>query len=150
MVRALPNFTELGSQMHRTVLGIVIVTYNSAEVIRDCLETLFSAAGGITLRAVVVDNSSLDTTVDVIVSWAAGDDGYTLPDDLPFTMTPLTKPVQQDPAETAASSIHLIRSDVNGGFAAGVNIGLAHLAKDPAIERFWVLNPDCVVPLGTA
>lgn len=135
--------------MDRTKLGVVIVTYNSADVIRDCLETLLAATEDVTLSAVVVDNASPDKTVDVIELWAAGEDSYTLPDDLPFTTTALPKPVQRAPAETAANSLHLIRSGVNGGFAAGVNTGLAHLATDPAIDRFWVLNPDCVIPPGT-
>lgn len=130
-------------------LGVVVVTYNSADVIRDCLETLLTAAGDVALRVVVVDNASPDTTVDVIESWMAGADGYTLPDDLPFTTDPLPKPVSRPSTNPGNSTLHLIRSDINGGFAAGVNIGLAYLAADPAIDRFWVLNPDCVVPPGT-
>lgn len=130
-------------------LGVVIVTYNSADVIRDCLETLFAAAEEVTLRVVVVDNASPDTTVAMIEAWVAGEDGYNLPSDLPFTIAPLRKPVPSTPAGEGESTIHLIRNDVNGGFAAGVNIGLTHLAGDPAIDRFWILNPDCVVPPGT-
>lgn len=130
-------------------LGVVIVTYNSADVIRDCLETLLASSQDVALNVVVVDNASPDETVDVIEAWAAGNDDYTLPIDLPFATTPLPKPVPRAPAETGISSLHLIRSYVNGGFAAGVNIGLEYLAKDPAIDRFWVLNPDCVVPPGT-
>lgn len=130
-------------------LGIVIVTYNSADVIRDCLETLFAAAENVTLRVVVVDNASPDTTVELIEAWAAGADDYSLPLDLPFATAPLRKPVSRAFGDEGENTLHLIRNDVNGGFAAGVNIGLAHLAKDPAIDRFWILNPDCVVPLGT-
>lgn len=130
-------------------LGVVIVTYNSADVIRDCLETLLAAAGDVMLSIVVVDNASLDTTVEVIEAWAGGEDGYIRPTDLPFTTSPLPKPVPRASAANITSSLHLIQNDVNGGFAAGVNIGLGYLAKNPAIDRFWVLNPDCVVPPGT-
>lgn len=130
-------------------LGVVIVTYNSSDVICDCLETLLAAAQDTALRIVVVDNASHDETVDVIEAWAAGADDYTLPADLPFTTNPIPKPVPRAPAENDVGSLHLIQSGVNDGFAAGVNIGLAHLAEDPAIDRFWILNPDCVVPPGT-
>lgn len=130
-------------------LGVVIVTYNSSDVIRDCLETLLAAADGVALSVVVVDNASPDATVDVIEAWAAGVDGYTLPADLPFTTIPLPKPVTRAAENDGENTLHLIRNGVNGGFAAGVNIGLTYLAADLTINRFWVLNPDCVVPLGT-
>jgi GT2 family glycosyltransferase len=130
-------------------LGVVIVTYNSADVIRDCLETLFAGAGDVTLSVVVVDNASPDMTVEVIEAWSTGEDGYSLPGDLPFNTAQVLKPVRRAPAGDGSSTLHLIKSGVNGGFAAGVNIGLAYLAKDSEIDRFWILNPDCVVPAGT-
>lgn len=132
------------------MLGVVIVTYNSSDVIRDCLDTLLSGAKGVALRVVVVDNASPDETVNVIKAWASGEDDYILPADLPFVTTLLPKPVSYAPSTNGDDILHLIRSDTNSGFAAGVNIGLVHLAKDPRIDRFWVLNPDCVVPPGTA
>ena len=46
--------------------------------------------------------------------------------------------------------LSLIEGGVNAGFAAGVNKGLAYLSIRPEIDRFWVLNPDCAVPPGTA
>lgn len=131
------------------ILGVVIVTYNSSGVIRDCLDTLLSAARRANLRVVVVDNASLDETIGVIKAWASGEDGYTLPVDLPFVTNLLPKPVSYTSGANEDTILHLIQSDINGGFAAGVNIGLAHLAKDPHINRFWILNPDCVVPPGT-
>lgn len=130
-------------------LGVVIVTYNSADVIRDCLETLLAAAADVALSIIVVDNASTDMTADVIKAWAAGEDGYTLPPDLPFTTTLQPKPVTLTFGDRGAGRLHLIQNSVNGGFAAGVNIGLEYLANDPTLDRFWVLNPDCVVPPGT-
>lgn len=42
-------------------IAVVIVTYNSAEVLRDCLDSLPEAAAGVELAAVVVaDNASAD------------------------------------------------------------------------------------------
>ncbi|WP_299304791.1 glycosyltransferase family 2 protein [uncultured Litoreibacter sp.] len=119
-------------------LGVIIVTYNSADVIRDCLETLLSSAAK--MAVVVVDNASTDSTVSTITDWASGKDGYTPPRDAPFPVWPVAKPVAR---------ISLLRSPSNGGFATGVNIGLKHLLKKPDIDRFWVLNPDTLVPPET-
>ena len=48
------------------------------------------------------------------------------------------------------ASITLLRSEINGGYAYGVNAALDLLMRDPAIDLFWVLNPDCVVATTTA
>ena len=45
-------------------LGVVVVTYNAADVITDCLQTLFASVGVI-LSVVVVDNASPDDSADV-------------------------------------------------------------------------------------
>lgn len=51
--------------------------------------------------------------------------------------------------EAHAMAVTLIRAGSNRGFAAGVNLGLAHLQRDDELDRYWVLNPDCVVPPDT-
>lgn len=125
-------------------LGVVLVAYNSSDVILDCLETLISAAtaDGTALRIVVVDNASTDGSIAAVEGWASGTLPYAPPADLPFAHLPVPKPVAED-------LLTVIPAGVNGGFAAGVNIGLAHLFADPAIDRVWILNPDSVVPPGT-
>ena len=134
-------------------LGVVIVTYNAADVILACLETLL-ASSDVTLRIVVVDNASTDGTPDLIADWAAGSLAPHLAD-LPFAAGARAKPVTVH-ADLAACTdwrqhaVSLISAPINLGFASGVNRGLAVLAELPQIERFWVLNPDCVVPPSTA
>ena len=106
-------------------LGVVIVTFNSSDVILECLESL-RAARDVALTTVVVDNASTDDTLALLRDVEAGGglgEGHRL---------------------------EVIEAGVNGGFAAGVNLGLAHLAALPGIDRFWVLNPDSVVLPGTA
>lgn len=119
-------------------LGVIIVTYNAADVIRDCLETLLASRHP--MQVVLVDNASTDSTLQTVSDWCNGTDGYTPPNDLPFKISPVAKPV---------SDIKVVSSSVNGGFAAGVNIGLRHILKDRGIDRIWVLNPDTLVPPGT-
>lgn len=128
-------------------LGVIVVTFNSTDIILDCLESLL-AAQGTALHVAVVDNASSDGTVGLLQNWAQGTLSYTPPADLPFALTPATRPVPLDGTEHGPSGhrVSLVTLDTNTGFAGGVNAGLAHLAADPEIDRFWVLNPDTVTP----
>jgi GT2 family glycosyltransferase len=134
-------------------LGVVIVTFNAADVILDCLESLLGSSG-LRLSVVVVDNASSDATVAVLRDWASGRVGYVASDDLPIDVLPCSKPVrlrgETDESDDKGHSLTLIEAGLNGGFAAGVNLGLNFLATRPEIDRFWVLNPDSVIPPGTA
>ncbi|WP_095587698.1 glycosyltransferase family 2 protein [Actibacterium ureilyticum] len=128
--------------------GVVIVTFNSGDVIIDCLETLMSAARG-RLRVVVVDNASTDDTVARIRRWAAGEGAPSSDADLPFAVTPLAKPIPVLDSGTGLDGITIVQSDQNLGFAGGVNLGLERLRQEPSVGYFWVLNPDCVTPPDT-
>lgn len=101
-------------------MGCVIVTYNSTEHIMDCLDSL-AAANNVALRVVVVDNASTDSSARVVQNWAARHE----------------------------LDLRLIQAPTNGGFAAGVNLGLRALMLDDTLDRFWILNPDCTAPPGT-
>ena len=131
-------------------LGVVIVTYDSGQDGLVCLETLLSAAlaDGVRLRVVVVDNASTDGTPGRITDWAAGRGDVVLPQDLPVG-PPVPRPLSLGDGTQGDAPLTLLRAGVNGGFAAGVNLGLAYLLRDPALERFWILNPDSIVPPGT-
>ncbi|RLJ41432.1 hypothetical protein BCF46_3225 [Litoreibacter meonggei] len=102
------------------VMGCIIVTYNSAGYILDCLQSL-AEANGVALKLVLVDNASCDATVRVIEEWTSRNN----------------------------LELSLIQTSKNVGFAAGVNLGLTQLLKDPTLDRFWILNPDCTVPPRT-
>jgi GT2 family glycosyltransferase len=91
-------------------------------------------------------------------SWASGEEVYDLDPNTPFHMELVAKPIalaeltESEIGATPAGNIpklSLIRAQANGGFASGVNLGMAYLAKDPEVTDFWVLNPDSVVPPGT-
>ena len=140
--------------MSEVSLGVVIVAYNSGSEIVDCCETLLASAqaAGLPLRVVVVDNDSTDDTVAQLQDWAGGA-AYTPPADQPFEVRPLARPLtlsetsaKADAGDTARDGLVLIRSGENLGYAGGVNLGLAHLARNPALTHFWVLNPDTLVP----
>jgi GT2 family glycosyltransferase len=136
-------------------IGIVIVTFNSSDVILECLETVLSSQG-VYVRVVVVDNNSEDDTAQKLSAWASGRLPYQRPADSPLGPQPsIAKPVpmeerslQDKPAPHA--TLTFIQTGINGGFAFGVNRGLEVLLQDPGIDDFWILNPDCAVPPDAA
>ncbi len=134
-------------------LGVAICTFNSADVILDCLESLL-ASSGIELSIVIADNASTDETISVLNNWALGRTPYAPPADCPFDFQPVTRigPLSLDGTliEGMQHRLKLIETGVNGGFAAGVNVGLASLFDDPGIDRVWILNPDSMVPAESA
>lgn len=142
-----------------TTIGVIIVTYGSADVILDCLESLLRSDYP-ALRIVVCDNASPDDTVARLRSWAAGDLNIAAAATSPLPDgAPVAKPV--DFAEYAAEGsdemdfsqfamVTLLRSEHNLGFAGGVNIGLRALRPHRQVGLFWLLNPDSVATPGAA
>lgn len=141
----------------RPRLGVVLVNYKRADDTIECLETLLRSS--IPLRIVVVDNASGNGSLDRIEDWAAGRQAPLpaspdmaglssppLPKPLPFTRLNAPAAAAQDPA----SALTLIDAGDNRGFAAGNNIGLRHLLRDPGIDYFWLLNNDTVVEARAA
>lgn len=47
-------------------LSIVIVSFNTREMTRECIESVYSNPGGLNLQVVVVDNNSADDSIEVI------------------------------------------------------------------------------------
>ncbi len=128
------------------MLGVVIVTYAAADFIATCLETLLGARD-VALRVVIIDNGSPDDTITTIESWAGG--AATALGPLPFEAPPVPKPIPLDGTIVGNHAVTLVATGANLGFAGGVNRGLALLAEDTGIDRYWVLNPDCAVPPDT-
>lgn len=117
-------------------IGVVVVAFNSADVILGCVESLLAQEGGAP-AVVVVDNASTDDTVAVLRAWAGG------------KAVDLREFAAGDrPVREAAGSVTLIHSGANRGFAGGVNVGLAVLAAMPDVAHFWVLNPDAFADPG--
>lgn len=141
----------------RPKLGVVVVTFNSADVILENLESLMAQTAEVALDVVVVDNGSPDTTLASLRDWASGQTPFVAPDDLPFALPPCPKPVILAGPDAAcptatpkAPALTLIETGINGGFAGGVNRGLAHLAAHSEADRFWILNPDGAAAPGSA
>jgi GT2 family glycosyltransferase len=131
-------------------LGVVIVAFNSADVILDCLDSLFASDDADRLDVVVVDNASGDDTRAAIVDWAAGKRHAPNPACVPGQAAPAPKPIAMETVRVgearSSAPLTLILSDVNGGYAYGVNAGLEYLRGSEGLAGYWVLNPDSIVP----
>jgi GT2 family glycosyltransferase len=120
------------------MIGVVVLTFRSGDVIEACLDSLpLDTEPG--LRVVLCDNQSDDDTVNIIRTWARKS-GRNLAE---HDAGALALPVDQGP-------LTLLHVGANLGFAGGVNVGLTHLMRDPDIDLFWILNPDCEVTPGAA
>ncbi len=48
-------------------LSIIIVSYNTREILRDCLKSVFEFSAGMKVEVIVVDNASSDGSVEMVV-----------------------------------------------------------------------------------
>ena len=93
-----------------TLMWVVIVTYNSADTIAECLTSVLESSLGV--HVIVVDNGSTDDTIARL--------------------------------RLFQSEVSIIESGVNGGYAAGCNLGLK-IALQRGAEYIAILNPDTTV-----
>ncbi|HMO11288.1 MAG TPA: glycosyltransferase family 2 protein [Actinotalea sp.] len=94
-------------------VAVVVVTYNSAEVVVGLLESLPDGLGGVDSVVVVVDNGSTDGTPEVVARCA------------PFA--------------------RVVATGRNGGYAAGINRGVAEAGRCAA---YLVVNADVRLRAG--
>lgn len=100
-------------------VAVVVVTFNSADVLAGCLRSIVTGRAGVRLRTVVVaDNASRDDSV-LIAKEAAGE--------LP---------------------LQVVETGRNAGYAAAINAGTAALDLD-GLDAVLVLNPDCRLGEGS-
>ncbi|MBC7504937.1 MAG: glycosyltransferase family 2 protein [Sandarakinorhabdus sp.] len=130
-------------------LGVVIVNWNRCGFTIECLESLMRS--DVPLQVVVVDNGSTDGSIAGLVDWSTGCTPSSPPDHplgsliTPPLGTPVALTITPATVLPTPGYISVIDAGGNLGFAGGNNIGLAHLARDPDLTHFWLLNNDTVV-----
>ncbi|TVZ41294.1 hypothetical protein P886_0638 [Alteromonadaceae bacterium 2753L.S.0a.02] len=97
-------------------LLIVIINYKTADLIIDCINSVTPQLEK-KQHIVVVDNFSNDGSAEKIADWVA---------------------------ENGGDRIHMVFSDVNGGFSAGNNLGLKYADAD----YYLLLNSDALLRDG--
>ena len=122
------------------IIGVIIVCYMSVDVIIGCLQSLIDSRN-VTLRIIVTNNASPDETAQIVCDWAKNQ-GIEFEEHM---VGP-----ELSPKLNTSTSVALLNTTSNLGFAGGVNIGLRTLLKDRTVDFFWILNPDCVVLPNTA
>ena len=141
---------------------IVVVNWRSPWDSLECLESLLQQSRN-DWAAVVIDNASGDQSMDIFEAWAEGklcgigasvDSGPKSPNKKYAEIRPMVKFLAFDDFESRAAiacqdlcgrTVFFVRNNVNGGFAAGNNVGLkiANHIKD--LKWLWLLNNDTVV-----
>ncbi|WDI32105.1 glycosyltransferase family 2 protein [Hyphococcus flavus] len=96
-------------------LGVIIVNYQTPELVETCLSTLAPQLGAVNGCCVIVDNASGDGSLDRLTAWCE--------------------------VSPAADRLMVVSAPQNGGFSAGNNIGLKHLNADLVL----LLNSDAAV-----
>ena len=99
-------------------LAIIIVSYNTRRLLRECLASVYSSQGDFSFEVWVVDNASTDGSAEMVA--------------------------------TEFPQAHLIRSEVNGGYAYANNLGLRAAGfgsgAGPQPRYALLLNPDTLLP----
>jgi hypothetical protein len=65
---AMPTKSDSPSSMHATPdVSVIIVSYNTRELLRECIESILCGQGnGITVEVIVVDNASADGSAPMV------------------------------------------------------------------------------------
>lgn len=132
--------------------AVILVNWCGAKDTIECLGSLLGleqAAGTV----IVVDNASPDDSVSRIRTWLQG--GSTQAAERPIPGVSICERMRPEVSwceltddqdlPTPLPRFVLVRSQRNGGFAGGNNIGL-RLAMKAGFDAFWLLNTDTVVP----
>jgi GT2 family glycosyltransferase len=101
-------------------LSIIIINYNTHELVRDCLRSLLETAGDLKLEVFVVDNASQQQGIDKI--YKEYDERF----------------------HERGHQLELIKEEQNKGFTGGNNIGL----KRATAPYLLLLNNDTIVHEG--
>lgn len=134
-------------------IAIIILNYNSWSDTIDCIEALLKVYYSEYL-IIVVDNGSVDNSVEKIKSWAIrnmkSDAAYTIKkNSLYFTeyekevaekggIPELENELQKYPSD---KKIVLIKNKENLGYSAGNNVGIRYAIKKNA-DAVLIINPD--------
>lgn len=117
---------------------IILLNWNGWRDTIECLESLRRLSQS-DLQVIVVDNGSTDDSCDRILEWGRAHYEGTAESSDP------RKQENRSVTLFAAPGLVVIEAGVNGGYAAGNNVGIRWALANTASEFLWILNNDCVV-----
>ncbi|MBP2658165.1 MAG: glycosyl transferase family 2 [Firmicutes bacterium] len=136
---------------------IIIINWNGWRDTIECLESVFRNQYD-NYRVIVCDNDSEDDSLEKIKQWADGAIWANMYSDsriAGYTSPPIKKPIQyieynRKQAEQGGksdddSSLILIQTGANLGFAGGNNVGIRYVLVRDDFEYIWLLNNDTVI-----
>lgn len=117
-----PAAVEKAQPGYRSDLDIVIVNYNTAALLRDCLRSVFASQCNFRWRVFVVDNGSKDDSAAMV----------------------------RAEFEPHHSNLTLLVSPTNGGFAFGNNLALRQICPFPDTTNISELEQKCrILQIGS-
>lgn len=137
---------------------IIVLNYNGWEDTIECLESLLKLKYD-NYQIVVVDNASVNNSVNHIKAWLDGKICIQVSKSnplRPYSFPPSEKPLPYihyqgnkltaSRASERGSKIVLIESPNNNGYSAGNNLGIEYGLSQKDADYFWILNNDTVLP----
>ncbi len=99
------------------MVGIIILNYNNSAQTVACLDSLAACAVAVGYKVCVVDNASRAEEYDKLLKSLKG-------------------------RMAGCGPVEILRSDVNGGYARGNDLGCEHFQADSSVDKILVLNDD--------
>jgi GT2 family glycosyltransferase len=96
---------------------IIVLHYNAYQDTIDCLESILNLSSKY-YEIVLVDNASTDLSLNSIQKWII---------------------------DNSCDSIKILKSNNNGGYSTGNNLGIKYASKEDDCEYIWILNNDTVI-----
>jgi GT2 family glycosyltransferase len=115
-------------------VGVVVVNWNGYQDTIECLESLVRATPRPS-RVIVVDNGSIDRSIDELQLWAAQNN-------VPHEIVEAAEWNSSENQGRPEVLLTILISGSNRGFAGGNNLGLRYLECISTITHFLLLNND--------
>lgn len=140
---------------------IILVNYNGWKDTLECLESILKNDYR-DYQVIVVDNNSLDDSMNNLINWANGIGEVVYSNDsklVHLTQPSIKKPIEKvlyinneisideirKKERNLTNPIVFIQSNKNEGFAAGNNIAIKYALLKSDFEYVWLLNNDTVM-----
>src|SRR5262245_15811283 len=115
-------------------LAIVIVSYNTRDLLRDCLRSIAASGAGCALDIWVVDNASRDGSAEMVGA-----------------EFPYVRLIRTAHNGGFAYANNLALREIVGDWGWGLGVGKIPpypIPRPPALDYILLLNPDTIVPPG--